>query len=195
VRLSNSQFLVLGIIFAVGSLGEALDFSTTSPIVRFRQVSEGRVYRGAAPEVAGVSWLAQNQFKTIIDLRVENPKGMYDEYRAATARGIRYISVPMNPLAMPKDAEINHVENILGDKSLQPIFVHCTFGDDRTGLVIALYRVFIQKMSPQDAYQEMMDSGFHVYFDNLTDYFSKRTGYYPAEFFVLPHNGHKIGLN
>lgn len=67
---------------------------------------------------------------------------------------------------------ITNREQILGEPDLQVVrdavgfirpgtYVHCTHGQDRTGLVIALYRIRIG-WSWQDARKEMLEHGFHV---------------------------------
>ena len=41
-----------------------------------------------------------------------------------------------------------------------PVYVHCSHGRDRTGLVVGLYRVFVDGLSPDLAYAEMVATGF-----------------------------------
>jgi hypothetical protein len=40
-------------------------------------------------------------------------------------------------------------------------FIHCTHGQDRTGLVVGLYRVLRQGWLKSKAYDEMLAHGFH----------------------------------
>jgi protein tyrosine/serine phosphatase len=58
------------------------------------------------------------------------------------------------------------------------IYVHCRHGQDRTGLVVGLERVFIEGWDPADAYAEMLSYGFHTYFLGLKEYFFTQTGYH-----------------
>ena len=60
------------------------------------------------------------------------------------------------------------------------VYVHCRHGQDRTGLVVGLERVFIEGWDPADAYAEMLKYGFHTYFLGLKDYFFDQTGYHPS---------------
>jgi protein tyrosine/serine phosphatase len=52
-----------------------------------------------------------------------------------------------------------------------PILVHCRYGADRTGAVIAAYRVVMQGWSTEDAIDEMINGGygFHERYDNLIE--------------------------
>ncbi len=58
------------------------------------------------------------------------------------------------------------------------IYVHCRHGQDRTGLVVGLERVFVEGWDPADAYAEMLSHGFHTYFLGLKEYFFTQTGYH-----------------
>lgn len=42
------------------------------------------------------------------------------------------------------------------------VLVHCAHGVDRTGIVIALYRIDIQGWEKEAAIKEMLDMGFHT---------------------------------
>jgi protein tyrosine/serine phosphatase len=59
---------------------------------------------------------------------------------------------------------LNIIKNAKG-----PILVHCRYGADRTGAVIAAYRVVMQGWSKDDAIDEMVNGGFgfHKRYDNL----------------------------
>lgn len=46
---------------------------------------------------------------------------------------------------------------------ISPVFVHCTEGVDRTGIVIAAFRVLVQKWTPKAAYDEWVAMGSHHY--------------------------------
>ena len=54
----------------------------------------------------------------------------------------------------------------------QPMLVHCLHGSDRTGLVIALYRVVCQNWSKQQALDELThgDYGYHAFFTNIPEF-------------------------
>jgi protein tyrosine/serine phosphatase len=47
------------------------------------------------------------------------------------------------------------------DDPKQRVFVHCLFGDDRTGVFVATYRMAMDKWSPEQAMGEMYFFGFN----------------------------------
>jgi protein tyrosine/serine phosphatase len=77
----------------------------------------------------------------------------------------------------PDDSEVNQIEAIMADTSQRPIFVHCQHGQDRTGLIVGLYRVFSEHWSPADAYNEMLAKGFHQALFLLNHYYEEKTGF------------------
>ncbi len=113
--------------------------SSAPGIHNFFQVDE-HVYRGAQPTDEGFQYLARIGVKTIIDLREADDRSQEEESQV-TAAGMKYINVPMTGLTPPTDSEINQILGILEDGKTGPVFVHCKRGADRTGAVIASYRI------------------------------------------------------
>jgi protein tyrosine/serine phosphatase len=106
-------------------------------IVNFHRVDE-HILRGAQPGPEGVRVLAADGVKTILDLR---DGATVKEQEAAEASGIRYVHIPLNGLHAPGDADISRALATLDDRSAWPVFVHCVHGRDRTGTLIACYRI------------------------------------------------------
>ena len=53
---------------------------------------------------------------------------------------MQYVNVPLGGMAAPPDKKISTLLTLLDDPT-GPVFVHCRRGADRTGTVIACYRV------------------------------------------------------
>jgi protein tyrosine/serine phosphatase len=81
----------------------------------------------------------------------------------------------MDGLATPNDAEVNAILATISDPASQPVFVHCMQGRDRTGLIIALYRVIYEHWTPKDAHDEMMAHGFNSILLAMNGYFEAKT--------------------
>lgn len=56
--------------------------------------------------------------------------------------------------------------------SLQPVLVHCNHGSDRTGTMVAIYRIVFEGWSKAQATDEMINGGFgfHPIWQNLIRY-------------------------
>ena len=145
-------------------------------IARYLQVTDG-IFRGGRPTSADLAAIAtQNKIATVIDL--EDDTKIVDQEKAdATKLHMKFLLTAMNPYAVPSDGEVNGVLSELQDSKNFPIFIHCHYGEDRTGLIIGIYRVEVQRWTPAQAYQEMLANGFHQSLTDLDNYFRKRTGY------------------
>src|SRR5260370_32357928 len=113
--------------------------SSAPGIKNFHQVNE-HVYRGAQRADEGFQYLAKIGVKTVIDLREADELSQAEE-GVVTAAGMKYVNVPMTGLTPPTESEITRILGILEDDGAGAAFVHCQRGADRTGAVIAAYRI------------------------------------------------------
>jgi protein tyrosine/serine phosphatase len=105
----------------------------------FGKVNE-HIYRGGEPTLVGLQELGAMGVKVDIDLREAGTATSVEE-SAAEKLGMKYINVPFPPLAAPSNALMERVLSLLTNNETEPVFVHCRRGKDRTGTVIACYRV------------------------------------------------------
>jgi protein tyrosine/serine phosphatase len=125
-------------------------------IPNFHQVNE-RVYRGGQPGPDAWPNLAKMGIKTVIDLRREDEHSTAEEAKAVAAAGMVYVNVPMKGVVSPTDEQISKVLALLD--SPDPVFVHCKRGADRTGTVIACYRMKHDSWQNQQALREAKSLG------------------------------------
>ncbi len=105
----------------------------------FHQVN-AQLFRGAQPKAGGLAQLARLGVKTIINLRGADEHARAEE-AAARELGLKYFNVALPGFSRPKDAAVARVLGLIADPQLQPVFVHCKRGADRTGTIIACYRI------------------------------------------------------
>ena len=142
-------------------------------IANFHVVSE-QIWRGGRPDYYDLKNLHDRGYKTIIN--IENRQNFVEsERRNAERMGLQFISIPMDEDLVPNNQDIEKLLQLLSDKSNQPIFIHCFHGQDRTGLVIGLYRVLIEGWDAKAAHDEMLQLGFHTKFINMENYFWSKT--------------------
>jgi tyrosine-protein phosphatase SIW14 len=128
-----------------------------SGVTNFHQVNE-HVYRGAQPSENGFQNLAKIGIKTILDLRDE-PDLIRAEKRVVEAAGMRFVSIPMHGMSAPTQQDLSKALELLNDSDGGPVFVHCRRGADRTGTVIACYRVSNDHWQNDKALQEAKSFG------------------------------------
>jgi tyrosine-protein phosphatase SIW14 len=137
---------------------------------------EADVFRGGTPGAEGIAELKALGVKTILNL--DDRYDVNEEERAlAQAAGIREIANPMSGFWWPENARVNRALRALSDPRLRPIYVHCQHGQDRTGLVVGLFRVEREHWAPARAYAEMLGYGFHRILFLMNHYFEERTGF------------------
>lgn len=125
-------------------------------IPNFHQVNE-HIFRGGQPTDAGWQSLAKLGIKTIVDLRRADEHSPAEEAKAVAAAGLNYVNVPMKGVVAPTDEQITKVLALLD--STEPVFVHCHRGVDRTGTVIACYRIAHDGWEPRRALNEAKSLG------------------------------------
>jgi protein tyrosine/serine phosphatase len=105
----------------------------------FHQVND-HLYRGGQPEQGGLKKLSELGIKTIVNLRgvSDGTRGDRDE---AEKFDMRYFNIPISPLGRPDDERVEQLLDIIDDRNNWPVFVHCQRGSDRTGVIIAVYRI------------------------------------------------------
>ena len=143
------------------------------PIQRFIEVTPD-IFRGAHPSDQGLKILAEEGLKSDIDL--ENISNVVSAEQGFTSSdGLLFLGQPMSGHLSPDNQEVDHILALLNDSSNYPVFIHCKYGEDRTGLIVGLYRVFTQNWTASDAYKEMIKNGFHPSLTALKDYFDQKT--------------------
>ena len=165
------------IAFCVLLLNSSLSFAKIKNWAKVNPM----IFRGGRPsEALDVKKLKAMGIQTIIDLE-NNAKVIEREGRFAKSLGMDFISVPMYWDQRPSDSDVNGLLSAMSQvRRSGPIFIHCFHGRDRTGVIVALYRVFVESWDAESAYREMLKLGFNVKFKPLLDYFSDRTGYIPT---------------
>lgn len=129
----------------------------------FHQVAP-LIYRSAQPYHQGFKALEQYSIKSVLDLR------LFHKDMPLVPNTLKIYQVPLFASVLNHTNMIK-ATNILANTK-QPILVHCLHGSDRTGAVIALYRMVCQDWSKQSAIQEMTqgDFGYHSIFGNIPHY-------------------------
>ena len=138
MKLTISRFSLLFII-AFANFTHAQKTVENENLPNFSQVN-ANFYRGAQPTETGVKELAKMGVKTIIDLRGED-KLSEEEKLWAKNSGIGFISVNLSNWFKPKTEDIERIIKEINAAGNQPVFIHCRRGADRTGTVVAVYRI------------------------------------------------------
>ena len=127
------------------------------------------LYRGGRPTCSGLSKLEALGIRTFIDLAGSEAAlhGCGDDARKA---GLRFVSFHISLLQIVltgvSDERLRSLFALM-QKAPKPIFLSCSLGRDRTGLIVALYRMKRREISFNKAEQEAVYYGYRPRFIGL----------------------------
>jgi protein tyrosine phosphatase (PTP) superfamily phosphohydrolase (DUF442 family) len=171
------------LLFAVGAYGSVANGGQASAAKRpaqwavrlerpglpnFYKVSRV-LYRGAQPKREGIPQLQDMGIKTVVSLRV-----FHDDSYLLRGTSLNQEVIPFHTWH-PEDQDVVRFLQIVIDLAKRPVFVHCQRGIDRTGTMVAIYRIAVQGWSREEAIREMTQGGFGYdgKFPNLVRYLQK----------------------
>ncbi|CAN5400848.1 hypothetical protein BH20ACI1_BH20ACI1_02690 [soil metagenome] len=170
---SATKYLLILFIIASANFASAQKAVENKDLPNFSQVNEN-LYRGAQPTENGVKELAKLGVKTIINLRGEDKNSLREKEWAQNA-GVKFIAVDLKNWFRPKTKDIEQIIKYIDAPENQPVFVHCRRGADRTGTVVAVYRISHDDWTTKQAIDEAkkFDFGWWQFWmkDYINDYY------------------------
>jgi tyrosine-protein phosphatase SIW14 len=113
------------------------------------------LFRGAQPNRKGFEGLAKMGTDIVVDLRGNRES----EGKEVRRLGMRYVAIPWH-CPFPNDDVFVRFLKLVRENSSKKIFVHCRLGDDRTGMMVASYRMAAEGWTADEAMNEMQKFGF-----------------------------------
>lgn len=130
---------------------------TIHGIPNFADVEPG-LYRGGQPTAAGWEYLESIGVSNVIKLNQDSEASDSMALRLGMTVRKAPISMWQQTMGEPPASQLRRVIEWMDAPGT---FVHCSHGQDRTGLVVAMYRVHFDGWSRRQAELEMLDQGFH----------------------------------
>jgi protein tyrosine/serine phosphatase len=124
------------------------------------------LYRGAQPTAEGFKNLKEMGIKTVVNLRA-----FHSDRDELKGLDLSYENIDVKTWHA-EDEDLVRFLKIVTDKTKMPVFVHCQHGADRTGMMVAVYRIAVQGWTKADAMKEMTEGGFgwHPMWQNLLEH-------------------------
>jgi protein tyrosine/serine phosphatase len=124
------------------------------------------LYRGEQPTAEGFKELEKLGIKTVVNLR-----SLHSDRDELEGTNLAYEHIRMEAWD-PEQDEIEAFLTIVTDPDKQPVFVHCQHGADRTGTMVAVYRIVVEGWDVEKAVDEMHNGpfGFHEIFSGLPEF-------------------------
>ena len=130
----------------------AQDATGKTELLRFQQVSE-KLYRSGQPREGSLNRLRELGINTIINLRGGSKRTRAEEAEAR-ALGLNYYNVALPNWARPQNQRVERILEIIAAPENGRVLVHCKEGVDRTGMIVAIYRMRHEGWSSNDALAE-----------------------------------------
>jgi protein tyrosine/serine phosphatase len=115
------------------------------------------IYRSSRPEFLDLQFLKIYGIKNILSLE-DDPCFRVWEKQSCRDLDLELTLIPMSGFRAPDPWLLKIVVRYLVILR-KPLLVHCKHGRDRTGFVVAAYRMIFQGWSFEKAYQECLDNG------------------------------------
>ena len=124
------------------------------------------LYRGAQPTAEGMKRLQEMGILTVLNLR-----SLHSDSDELSGTTLAYEHIRMKAWHI-EDEDVAAFLKIVTDPERTPVFVHCQYGADRTGVMCAVYRVVVDGWTKDEAIKEMTEGGFgfHSVYENIIDY-------------------------
>jgi len=146
--------LLAALVCAAGwQVSPAQTASGVHGVPNFGQVTDN-LYRGGQPTVTGFESLRGMGVGMVVNLRDERDERA-DEKREVESLGIQYVGIPWNATHSPSSTQVVQFLDLVRANPNTKIFVHCRRGADRTGVMVASYRIAVEHKPAADAVSEM----------------------------------------
>lgn len=114
------------------------------------------VYRSEQPSRKAFKELEEYGFKTVINFR-----RLWNDNRKARDTDLNLVHLPMRTAKLTEAEVIEALKAV--NNAQKPILLHCWHGSDRTGVIVAAYRMVFENWTKEDAISEFRhtDFGYH----------------------------------
>ena len=155
----NSAVQILTTVLAFIFLSAASYAQSVDPklLPNFQKVNDN-LFRGAEPKEGGISQLKALGIRTVIDMG-NGTEDSVNERRWVEASGMKYVNIHLHNWLKSKPEDVDEILKEVEAKENFPVFLHCKRGSDRTGTVVAIYRMRNDAWLPKQALDEAKTYG------------------------------------
>lgn len=146
---------------------------------RFGVVEPGKIYRsGQISSHLIEPVLREHKIEKVIALNGSDLQKPYLKAEVATAKKMHIDHQVLHLIGDGTGNVEDYAEAVAEimrcEKAGKPVLVHCAAGAQRTGGVVAAYRMLVQKKSPEEAYEELLIYDWKPHKDQaLIDYLNQ----------------------
>ena len=162
--------LIVGLMVGLSLAQEARPDAWATPITaqnleNFYKIDD-KLYRSEQPLQNAMQELQSLGIPNLLNLRF-----FHNNDDEAAGTNLNLLHVRMDPYNISDAAVISALRAI--QRTNGPVVVHCWRGADRTGLVVAMYRLLYQDWTKEEAIDELVNGGYGFHagsFPNIVNY-------------------------
>lgn len=159
-RLLWLVVLIVAVIALATNPGWVRDVRDQFVPKRWGVVEPGKIYRSG--QISGTlirRMLQENHIARVVDLTIDNPD---DRYHEAELSAIAELGIERQlfPLLADGTGDVKTYAAAVAavaeaERAGKPVLVHCAAGTQRTGGVVATYRLLVQHKDPHEVFEEL----------------------------------------
>jgi tyrosine-protein phosphatase SIW14 len=128
------------------------------------------LWRGAQPTRKGLANLKSMGVTVVVNLRHDEDE-VEGEQHVVEGLGMRYVAIPVSGMSTPTHEQVAAFLRLFVREPSDTVFVHCRRGADRTGVMIAAYRMTFDGWAAEQAIDEMKAFHFaYLLYPNMVSY-------------------------
>ncbi|MEZ5345798.1 MAG: tyrosine-protein phosphatase [Pyrinomonadaceae bacterium] len=149
----HHKFLFAATVILLSGCSASENITTDKNLPNFYKINSN-LYRGGQLNEAGVKTLREKYgIKTVILFRSKG-ENADRERKWVESQGLKFLNLPLHNWFAPKHDQVNAALKEIIDAENQPVFIHCNRGSDRTGTMIAVYRMTQEGWTAKEAKEE-----------------------------------------
>lgn len=165
--------IVLSVILTLLSGCATRGFPPSGAILNFDNVDK-YVCRGAQENAVGVEFLKSQKVTLIINL-VDINESWIKEIEYAKNNGIDYVWIPLKGFSAPSKENVELILHLIQIEIAKggKVFIHCRYGCDRTGIIVACYEIRFYRVSNKDAQNDADIHGMSKWETDMKHFIAK----------------------
>lgn len=144
----------------------------------FHVITDGEAYRSAQLDRDELEYYVRRyNIRSILNLRGQNSDSDWyrEELTVSAANRIKHYDIALSSTREPTENEVKQLTKIFREAP-RPILIHCQAGADRSGVVAAMWKVFVDQEPKSEAEKQLSVFYGHVPLggrDTMDNFFKK----------------------